>query len=46
MVRNDENLKSAEDFLRETLAKNFGQHLDSDRLREAAKKLCKATIWR
>lgn len=42
MARNDENLKSAEDFVRQTLEKNFGQKVDKDRLREAAEKLCKA----
>jgi len=42
MARNDENLKSAEDFVRETLERNFGQKVDKDRLRVAAEKLCKA----
>ena len=42
MAKNDTNLKSAEDFVRETLRKNFGQNVDKDRLREAAEKLCDA----
>lgn len=42
MAKDDKNLKSAEDFVRSVLAKNFGQSVDSDRLRAAAEKLCDA----
>ena len=40
MSKNDINLKSAEDLVRSVLSKNFGQSLDSERLRRAAEKLC------
>ena len=42
MAKNDENLKSAEDFVRSVLSKNFGQSVDASKLREAAEKLCDA----
>ena len=42
MARNEENLRSAEQFVRDVLERNFGQKVDNDRLRAAAEKLCKA----
>ena len=42
MAKTDQNLKAAEEFIRATLAKNFKQDVDQDRLRAAAKKLCEA----
>lgn len=42
MAKNEQNLKTAEEFVRTTLAKNFGQSVDADRLRSAAEKLVAA----
>lgn len=42
MAKDENNLKSAEEFVRSVLSKNFGQTVDADRLRAAAEKLCDA----
>lgn len=42
MAKNDKNLKSAENFVRELLAKHFNQKIDQDRLERAAERLCEA----
>jgi nitrate/nitrite-specific signal transduction histidine kinase len=42
MAKTEHNLKAAEEFVRETLAKNFRQNVDAARLRAAAEKLCDA----
>ena len=42
MAKTEQNLRAAEDFVRTTLAKNFRQDVDRDRLRAAAEKLCEA----
>lgn len=42
MAKTEQNLRATEEFVRNVLAKNFDQQVDSERLRAAAEKLCDA----
>ncbi|HEV7436800.1 MAG TPA: hypothetical protein VGO22_18330 [Pseudorhizobium sp.] len=42
MAKTEQNLKATEEFIRQTMAKNFRQEVKPEELRVAAERLCEA----
>ncbi len=42
MPKTEQNIREAEQFIRDTLEKNFRQQVDQEQLRIAAEKLCES----